>query len=154
MKKKISVLLITIIYVFLMSCTQTKIKDIRLRILANSNCEKDQLIKNDVKDYLKDYLMDKDINNIDLEELELKINSHFNIPIKVERKDVMYEAKAYKNKLIQAGQYDTILITIESGQGKNFWTLLYPEYFNISFEEDNEVEYRSYLYDLMFNGYK
>ena len=137
-----------------MSCTEIKTKDIRLRILANSNSENDQIIKNNVKEYLKEYLKNKDINNLDLEKIEIILNEKFQDTIKVERKMVMYEAKSYNNKLIQSGKYDTILITIEEGLGKNFWTLLYPEYFNVSFEDENELKYRSYLYDIIFNGYK
>ena len=153
MKKKICIFLITIIYIMLMSCADNKTKDIRLRIFANSNSEADQLIKNDVKEYLKEYLKDKNLKTLDLTQLEIKLNNNFNKEIKVQRKNVMYEAKSYKNKIIPSGEYDTILITIESGLGKNFWTLLYPEYFNLSFEEDNEIEYRSYLYDILFNSY-
>lgn len=154
MKKKISIVLITIVYILLMSCTDAKTKDVRLRILANSNSENDQVIKNDVKEYIKEYLKNENINKLDLKSLEIKLNNKFNNKIKVERKMVMYEAKSYNNKIIQAGKYDTILVTIENGLGKNFWTLLYPEYFNISFEEENEIEYRSYLYDILFNSYK
>ena len=151
MKKKILILVITIIYLILISCCNYDSNNIRLRIIANSNNEYDQKVKNDLKDYLKIYLKDYDILNIDLKKLEEKLNNEFESKIKVERKYVNYEAKSYNNKLIQAGTYDTVLITIGEGKGKNFWTLLYPEYFNISFEEDNEVEYRSYLYDIIFS---
>ena len=154
LKKKISIFLLTIIYVLLMSCTEINTNDIRLRIIANSNSDNDQIVKNNVKEYLKNYLKDKDINNLDLKKLESLLNENFQDRIKVERKFVMYEAKSYNNKIVQSGKYDTILITIEEGLGKNFWTLLYPEYFNVSFEDDNEIEYRSYLYDIIFNGYK
>ena len=147
-------MLLTIIYVLLMSCTEINTNDIRLRIIANSNSDNDQIVKNNVKEYLKNYLKDKDINNLDLKKLESLLNENFQDRIKVERKFVMYEAKSYNNKIVQSGKYDTILITIEEGLGKNFWTLLYPEYFNVSFEDDNEIEYRSYLYDIIFNGNK
>lgn len=154
MKKKILILVITIIYLILISCCNYDSNNVRLRIIANSNNEYDQKVKNDIKDYLKIYLKDYDILNIDLKKLEEKLNNEFEPKIKVERRYVNYEAKSYNNKLVQAGTYDTILITIGEGKGKNFWTLLYPDYFNISFEEDNEVEYRSYLYDIIFNSYK
>ena len=154
MKKKTMIFVVTIIYLILLSCCNYESNNIRLRILANSNNEYDQQIKNEIKYFLKNYLKNIDILNIDLKELEKELNKEFSSEIKVERKFVTYEAKTYNNKLVQAGSYDTILITIGKGEGKNFWTLLYPEYFNISFEEDNEVEYRSYLYDIIFNGYK
>lgn len=154
LKKKISIFLLTIVYILLVACSDNKTNDIRLRILANSNSEIDQLLKDEVREYLKEYLKNENIENLNLIKLENNLNFVFDKSIKVERKKISYEAKSYKNKIIQAGEYDTILITIESGLGKNFWTLLYPEYFNISFEDENEVEYRSYLYDILFKSYK
>ena len=56
----------TIIYILLVSCSNNKTNDVRLRILANSNCEADQLIKNNVRDYLKEYLRNKDLNIMSL----------------------------------------------------------------------------------------
>ena len=91
-------------------------------------------------------------NNIDIEDLESYLNQQFkNNDIKVTHEKVKYEAKAYEEKIIQAGYYDTILITIDEGKGKNFWTLLYPEFFDISFDGENEIEYHSYFYDLFHN---
>lgn len=58
-----------------------------------------------------------------------------------------FPAKSYNGEFIPSGTYYTLLITIGKGNGNNFWTLLYPEYFNISFEDNNEIEYRSYIYD-------
>ena len=70
---------------------------------------------------------------------------------KAQVQKIVDEAKAYEEKIIQAGYYDTILITIDEGKGKNFWTLLYPEFFDISFDGENEIEYHSYFYDLFHN---
>ena len=67
--------------------------------------------------------------------------------IKVEYTIESFPAKSYKGKFIPSGNYPTILVTIGEGNGNNFWTLLYPDFFNISFDDNNEVEYRSYIYD-------
>ena len=50
--------------------------------------------------------------------------------------------------MIPSGNYETLLIEIGNAKGNNFWTLLYPEYYGFEFEETNEIEYRSYFYDL------
>ncbi len=134
----------------MVSCNK-KQDELRLRILASSNSIEDQEIKLEVKDYLEVYLLDKNVNSLDLILLEKELTNKFNINIKVTREYVLYEAKSYKGKIIPSGRYETILITIEEGLGKNFWTLLYPEFFNISFEDNNEIEYRSYFYDLFSN---
>lgn len=147
--KKLFIFCLSFFYILLLySCSNNN--ELRLRILASSNSKEDQYIKNQVKEYTKDYLSNIDnVYNINIKELEEYLNQKFtNHLITVKKTKVNYEAKHYKNKIIQAGRYETILITIDEGKGKNFWTLLYPEFFNISFEEDNEIEYRSYLYDL------
>lgn len=134
----------------LFGCEQKN--ELRLRILASSNSTEDQNMKKEVKDAVYDYLKINnklDGNNIDTTNLENYLNQKFEYTnIKVTHEKVKYEAKAYDNKIIQAGYYDTILITIGNGKGKNFWTLLYPEFFNISFDGENEIEYHSYFYDL------
>lgn len=144
-------ILVTFIYLFALGSCSKENKEVRLRILANSNSVIDQNIKIEVKEYLRNYLNNKSILLLDLNTLEQDLNLNFSNNIKVERKKVSYEAKTYNNKIIPSGIYDTILITIDEGKGKNFWTLLYPEYFNISFEENCEIEYKSYFYELFIN---
>ena len=119
--------------IFLFGCEQKS--EMRLRILASSNSEEDQKIKLEVKEIVYNYLKTNNKlngNNIDIEDLESYLNQQFkNNDIKVTHEKVKYEAKAYEEKIIQAGYYDTILITIDEGKGKNIWTLLYHEFFDI-----------------------
>lgn len=148
-KIKLFQVILTILYLFVISCCTTKEEELRLRIIANSNSAYDQSIKEEVKQYLKWYLGQDDNLNLNISDIQYGLSNQFiDLNIKVERKKVSYEAKTYQNKIIPSGYYDTVLITIGKGEGKNFWTLLYPEFFNISFEEDHEVEYRSYIYDM------
>ena len=149
MKKKVLQMMISILYLCLLTCCNPKNSELRLRIVANSNNEDDQAVKIEVKDFVKEYLEKNGIDKLDLTTLEDELNQHFlNNQIVVERTKSNYEAKSYNGRFVQAGSYDTILITIGEGKGKNFWTLLYPEFFDISFEDDHEVEYRSFFFDL------
>ncbi len=148
--KKILVSILTILYfLFLFGCTtQVNSDELRLRIIANSNSEVDQTKKKEIKEYLKDNLQEE-LVNLQLEKMQTKLKEAFpNDAIVVEKMVVGYEAKTYQGKILPSGYYETILITIGEGKGKNFWTLLYPEFFNISFEDDHEIEYHSYFYDL------
>lgn len=148
--KKILVSILTILYfLFLFGCTtQINSDELRLRIIANSNSEVDQTKKKEIKEYLKNNLQEE-LVNLQLEKMQTKLEEAFpNDAIVVEKTVVGYEAKTYQGKILPSGYYETILITIGEGKGKNFWTLLYPEFFNISFEDDHEIEYHSYFYDL------
>lgn len=147
--QKLSVLIFSIFYLILLFGCEQGQQEIRLRILASSNEATDQQLKLEVKEYVRVYLTQQVIEDIDVTKFEVELNQQFigaNITVQYTVSD--YEAKAYQGKLIQAGRYPTLLITIGEGKGNNFWTLLYPEFFNISFEDDHEVEYRSYFYDL------
>lgn len=148
--KKILVSILTILYfLFLFGCTtQVNSNELRLRIIANSNSEVDQAKKKEMKEYLKNNLQEE-LVNLQLEKMQAKLKEAFpNDAIVVEKTIIGYEAKTYQGKIIPSGYYETVLITIGEGKGKNFWTLLYPEFFNISFEDDHEIEYHSYFYDL------
>lgn len=149
MRRRVLQIIITFIYLFVLSCCTNKETELRLKINANSNSTIDQSDKIKVKEYLIEYFLTKEISNLDLNLMEVELNKEFNwVNIRVEKTKTSYEAKCYNGKIVPSGKYDTILVTIGEGKGKNFWTLLYPEFFNISFEDDHEIEYRSYFYDL------
>lgn len=147
-RKKLTIVLMILMLFMLQGCT-TKNNSVRLRILANSNSEQDQQNKYKVKEVVRKILNDNmNISSDELkEEIKKEINEDFVNTIKVEYTFETFPAKSYQGEFIPSGTYYTLLITIGSGCGKNFWTLLYPDYFNISFEDDNEIEYRSYIYD-------
>lgn len=133
-------------------CTSTH-DTLRLRILANSNSEIDQANKQEVKAVVK--LIYEENPNIEFTKLEQmikeRINKEYKNTIKVEYRNESFPAKSYNQTFIPSGNYPTIVIIIGEGNGKNFWTMLYPDFFNISFEDDNEIEYHSYIYDHLIN---
>ena len=59
MKKRVLEISLVIIYLFALTCCTFEKKELRLRILANSDNEYDQQIKIEVKNYLKEYLKEK-----------------------------------------------------------------------------------------------
>lgn len=145
------VILLVIILNLASSCT-TKNQNLRLRIIANSNSTVDQENKLIVKSKVKQIIEEFKTYNYHIIENKLKEQLPFlSKMIKVELKNELFPAKSYEDTFLPSGYYETIVITIGEGKGKNFWTLLYPDFFNISFEDDHEIEYRSYLYDKFLN---
>lgn len=124
--------------------------ELRLRIIANSNSEIDQTRKVLVKNVIIEILNESYNINTDyiLKEIKNRINENWVNDINVKITSMYFEAKAYNGKFIPAGYYQTVLIMIGEGNGKNFWTILYPEFFNVTFEDKNEIEYRSYFFDI------
>ncbi len=152
--KKIILLVILIIYSLLITSCNNNLEGKRIRIIAESNetasIEEKIIIKETIKKLFDRQQLDyQTINTENLTRLLKKeLSNNLYQKIKIDECISYYPAKAYQNKMIPSGNYETILITIGEGEGNNFWTLLYPEYFGYEFEENNEIEYRSYVYDL------
>ncbi|SHM62599.1 stage II sporulation protein R [Gracilibacillus kekensis] len=130
---------------------------IRLRILANSDQEKDQAIKHAVRDAVNEEvtewveemddidearaLISDRINEIDQiiadvlakEKLEMEYNVEY-------RKDVKFPTKLYDQYLYPAGEYEAILITLGEAQGSNWWCVVFPPLCFLDFSFGTTVE--------------
>lgn len=147
MKRIVLIVISLCILFYLVGCN--KEEELRLRIISNSNSPYDQEIKLQVKDACEEILIDYQYLDVDIlkKELSKHLDSEIYNSITIELKEELFPAKSYEGKFIPSGYYQAIVITIGNGQGSNFWTMLYPEFFNITFEENNEIEYHSYIYD-------
>lgn len=115
---------------------------IRLRILADSDTEKDQAIKRKVRDavnkeitvWVKDIASIEDARNViksKLPEIQAIAENVVETEgssqsVKTEFDKVQFPTKLYGQFLYPAGQYEAILITLGEGQGANWWCVLYP----------------------------
>ena len=135
---------------------------IRFRVLANSNSPSDQKIKEEVKDKLQNELYmllentksinearklinDKiiDFENIVEEELEEE-NYSYDIDYGMHE----FPEKTYKGVIYEAGEYESLLVTLGEGKGDNWWCVLFPPLCILEAEEKtdtNEIEYKSYI---------
>ncbi|MFD1064510.1 stage II sporulation protein R [Oceanobacillus locisalsi] len=136
---------------------------IRLRILANSDSQRDQDIKHKVRDEVNAVITEwvEDIDDIEearqlindrLPELETvvtdileKENNGQDFQLEY-REDVSFPAKLYGNYLYPEGEYEAILVTIGEGSGANWWCVLFPplcflDFFNgTSVAEEEEAQ--------------
>jgi stage II sporulation protein R len=115
---------------------------IRLRILADSDSEKDQAIKRLVRDevnkeitkWVEDLTSLDDARNIIKSKLpeiqaiaeEIVAAEGSNQSVKTEFDKVQFPTKLYGQFLYPAGEYEAILITLGEGEGANWWCVLYP----------------------------
>lgn len=135
---------------------------IRFRVLANSNSPRDQKIKEEVRDRLQSELYmllenTKSINearvlindkivefrNIVEEELESEGYS-YNIDYGMHE----FPEKTYKGVVYEAGEYESLLVTLGEGKGDNWWCVLFPPLCLLEAEEKadtNEIEYKSFI---------
>lgn len=140
---------------------------IRFRVIANSDKKEDQELKMKVKNNLeKDLnevlknqstllssrnaieknlpLFEKNIKNTLLEE-----NSAQKFTINYGQN--YFPAKEYKNVVYEEGDYESLVITLGDGLGKNFWCVLFPPLCLLEGEEQEEdnVEYHILVKDIL-----
>ena len=163
--KKVIVLLLVVVTAFMVinkvnSSDIIVIPDsaIRLRILANSNTLNDQNMKMKVKSLVEKeiYNLLKEIDDIDLaretlsnnivnikkgiEQLfdEEGYNKDFNIKMGMN----YFPEKEYKEIVYEAGEYESLLIEIGSGEGENFWCVLFPPLCLMESESADDAIYK------------
>lgn len=109
---------------------------IRLRIIANSNSIEDQNLKLKVKDEVEKELyslvgkaknieearkiINTNLNNID------NILNEYNVQYDISYGKNYFPVKEYKGITYPEGNYESLVITLGSGLGKNWWCVLFP----------------------------
>lgn len=128
---------------------------IRLRILADSDSERDQAIKRLVRDEVNKEITKwvKDLTSLDearsiirsrLPEIqaiaEKVVESEGSAQsVKTEFDKVQFPTKLYGQFLYPAGEYEAILITLGEGEGANWWCVLYPPLCFLDFSNGEAV---------------
>lgn len=116
---------------------------IRLRILANSDSEKDQDLKRLVRDRVNEEVTEWGKYMTDIDEarklIETRIPEIEKIVAGVVEEEgaeygytveygenVAFPTKEYGSYVYPAGEYEAILITIGEGKGANWWCVVFP----------------------------
>ena len=163
MKKIIIILFILIVVgVLFNEKEQILIPDnaIRFRIIANSDSEEDQKLKLEIKDKVESELYDiiGDTNNIDIARNRIKNNldkvdnilKEYNVSYDINYGNNYFPIKNYKGVEYEAGNYESLVITLGNGTGHNWWCVLFPPLCLLD-EEDNlkDAEYEFYAQELI-----
>lgn len=128
---------------------------IRFRVIANSDDKIDQdmklSIKTDVEKEL--YNLIKGANNID--EARKIINENllvvdnilkdYNVEYDISYGDNYFPEKDFKGVTYPSGNYESLVITLGEGLGKNWWCVLFPPLCLLDQEENlSNVDYKFY----------
>lgn len=163
--KKIIIALFCITVVFALTSKEEKIlipnDSIRFRVIANSDDEKDQQLKMEIKESVeKEFnrlmLEARNINEArtlieqDLQNIE-KIINNYNIPYQMKFGQNYFPTKEYKGITYEEGEYESLVITLGSGLGKNWWCVMFPPLCLLEAEENNlnDVEYKSFVQTML-----
>ncbi len=134
--------LIFSVFSFGADCNNIRDNIVRLHILANSDSEKDQAVKLDVRDELLRSgselfggSVTPDIAQAVLENKKDELIAVANKTLK--EKGFEYEAKvyfvkeyfatrSYENFTLPAGEYSAVKVVLGDGEGKNWWCVMFP----------------------------
>ncbi|OPX84477.1 MAG: Stage II sporulation protein R (spore_II_R) [Pelotomaculum sp. PtaB.Bin104] len=115
---------------------------IRLHIVANSDCKDDQELKRKVRDEIirniaADFQKAKDIDTArviaesrlhqirEVARNEIAAEGK-DYPVEVELGNFAFPTKHYGPFILPAGEYESVQVTIGSGDGANWWCVLFP----------------------------
>lgn len=169
MKKILIVIMIVICgYVFMNVHAENLMipeEAIRIRVLANSNSEYDQSIKKQVSVELQKNMYHLLKNTKGIHQAREVIQNHMgeieaSIGATLTRLDydkgyeINYGMNYFPNKefhgvTYKEGYYESILITLGSGEGDNWWCVLFPPICLLEAEESNQVEYKFFVQELL-----
>lgn len=117
-------------------------QSIRLRILANSDRTEDQWVKQKVRDAIVESMNKWVLDPMTIEQARAEVRKHipdlegivgsvlrqsgFNYGYKVELGIVPFPTKLYGNQVYPAGNYEALRVTLGTGEGQNWWCVLFP----------------------------
>lgn len=154
--KKVIVILFIIIVVGVLYNEKENIlipdNAIRFRVIANSDKKEDQElkleIKNDVEKELYKIIADaKNINearnmiNDNLDKVD-NILKEYDVSYDISFGNNYFPEKIYKGITYKAGDYESLVITVGEGLGKNWWCVLFPPLCLL--DENNSLDNVSY----------
>lgn len=164
MKKIIYVLLIIIVFSFFFNSNNNYVipdESIRFRIIANSNSNIDQTTKLLIKKDLEETIFPLVENSKSIDETREIINSNqdiikktidkYNVSYTINYGDNYFPPKEYKGITYEAGNYESLVISLGEGTGNNWWCVMYPPLCLLESQGDNydDVEYKSFFQEIL-----
>lgn len=147
MRKLLLILLAIVCFIIILNHDNNK--EIRVRIIPNSDSKKDLDVKEKVKNiticYLKNAYNEKYdifIDNIEKtkDDFTSLLENSLNENIKLDFNNHTLYNKTYNNSAVKNANQKVLYIIIGDGSGSNWWGTVYPEFLNISSSEETKYE--------------
>ena len=141
---------------------------IRFRVIANSDSVEDQntkiLVRNNLEKQITSDLASSNSIDESRKILGSNIKKYENLvsntlkenniseTFKINYGYNLFPEKNYKGVKYKEGKYESLVVTLGSGKGNNWWCVLFPPLCLLEAEEDynkEEVEYKSYVKELI-----
>ena len=170
MKYIISVAIILMFFwAFSTNTTGVKIPDeaIRLRVIPNSNSIHDQQVKAKVKEQLEKTsskllngvtsinvareIINNNLSTIESDIQKVLLDEEYSLGYKINFGYNYFPKKEFKGVTYEEGYYESLVVTLGSGSGDNWWCVLFPPLCLLEAEESekDDVEYQFFVKELI-----
>ena len=133
---------------------------IRFRVIANSDLEQDQKLKLEIKNKVEKelYSLLGNVKNTNEARKIIKTNLNqvdniikpYGINYDISYGNNYFPSKVYKGITYDAGNYESLVITLGSGKGHNWWCVLFPPLCLLDEQEDlSNAKYELYASKLI-----
>ena len=159
LKKILSVIFVIITLVLTCFNVNAKSDVVRIHIRANSNSEGDQQVKLLVRDEINEFLAPllvqaktkseaESIIKENIPRLEEIARSTAKCNVSVELKQEYFPEKTYNQRVYPEGEYTALIISIGSGQGRNWWCVAFPAMCYTTSKE-NKPQYKWFFVEFL-----
>jgi len=161
----LSILSLSMILAFASGSIDEKEEYLRIHIRANSNSSEDQKVKYLVKDEVVDALIPVLAEIETFEEAKNVTEKNFELITKTADKVLEQNGFEYKSSVrlcqekfptrkygdltLESGVYDAIIIDLGSGEGDNWWCLVYPAFCFTYSKKSTNFEYISKILEIL-----
>ena len=138
---------------------------LRIHIRANSNSDEDQSVKYKVKNEIVEALIPllADVESFDeaksivsqnfgyIEEVVDKTLSDngFNYTSNASIKNEYFPTRSYDEITLEEGYYDALILNLGSGDGDNWWCIVFPEFCFTQTKKIDNIEYISRIWEII-----
>ena len=161
----VSILAIILVLIFASNSGNNENEYLRIHIRANSNEGVDQEVKYKVKDEIVDTLIPILAEVETFEEAKEVVEANFDLLEDVANKVLEENGFEYKSSIrlakeefptrqygdltLESGIYDALIIDLGTGEGNNWWCLVYPAFCFTSSKNSTNFEYISKILEII-----
>lgn len=161
----ISIISLVLVLVFATKTSEGNEEYLRIHIRANSNSSVDQEVKYKVRDEIVDCLIPILSEVETFEEAKVKVEENFelitqtadrvleengfNYLSSVRLAEEEFPTRQYGDLTLESGVYDALIIDLGTGEGNNWWCLVYPAFCFTSSKNSTNLEYISQILEII-----
>ena len=145
--------------------SESQVQYLRIHIRANSNSEQDQSVKYKVKDNVVEALIPLLSQIESFEEAKCVISENFpmielvaNLTLQdngfsytssAKLSNEYFPTRTYENVTLEEGYYDALILNLGSGQGDNWWCIVFPAFCFTQTKKSDNIVYISQIWEII-----